>query len=709
MVERHALRHLARQRLGARRPRRPRAVALLLAHPGQHADRQPRRRHLERLPVTSSRPTTSSSRSTRRPARSAGTRSIADFNQQYFSTMAPIVIDNHVIVGTGNDLDSPGYLQSFDPDTGEVQWRFYTVPMKAGDPGLDTWPNLHAARYGGGHPWLPGVYDPETSLYIFGTGNPIPAYTAGRGEGDNLFTCSLIAVHVDTGKMAWYFQTSPHDMHDWDSAQTPILFDATIKGKPRKLVSTAARNGYFFTLDRVTGEHIVTTKYGSGDQLGEDRSTRRARCGATRSRTRRPRRARLADLGRHDQLGAAGLLAGHRAVLRLRAQRLLDLLPDRSRSARLDGPGRQGRSVGRLDGQLPHGDRPATGKIAWRRPYPGGWRRRRRRPADDRRQAGVRGRRRRQPRRLRRGDRQPLWHSRIGNVTNPPMTYMLDGRQHILVGGGRHAVRVRAVRVATVAGHGRRRGRAAAAIARWRSRPAHAPARSRRRGPRRPRRRRRHRCLRLERDGRTPSRSSMPVTGAVERVDRRRQAAARPQAVARRHAAVRRAVGIADRAARRGRVDAAARRIARPTASASSTSRRRTLVRTYPSGQDPESFDLSPDGKTLYVSNEETAEMSVLDLRARHDHRARAGGRRARRRDGLARRPRRLRHLRGRGRRGGRRCPSLTRAPAHVHRGAPALDRRRRRTGARSSSPARTRHPSRSWMSRPARREARSS
>ena len=131
-------------------------------------------------------------------------------------------------------------------------------------------------------PWLPGVYDPETRLYIFGTGNPIPAYTVGRGEGDNLYTCSLIAVHVDTGKMAWYFQTSPHDMHDWDSAQTPVLIDGVINGRKRKLVSTAARNGYFFTLDRVTGQHIVTSKYGLGDELGEERGRKRIR--AARSR-----------------------------------------------------------------------------------------------------------------------------------------------------------------------------------------------------------------------------------------------------------------------------------------------------------------------------------------------------------------------------------------------------------------------------------------
>ena len=97
---------------------------------------------------------------------------IADFDEQYFSTPAPIIVDNHVIVGTGNDLDGPGFLQAVDPETGKLQWKFYTVPMKAGDPGLETWPSLEAAKYGGGHTWMPGSYDPETRLYIFGTGNP---------------------------------------------------------------------------------------------------------------------------------------------------------------------------------------------------------------------------------------------------------------------------------------------------------------------------------------------------------------------------------------------------------------------------------------------------------------------------------------------------------------------------------------------------------
>ena len=154
-------------------------------------------------------------------------KEIAPFSQQYFLTSAPIVVGNHVIVGTGNDLDSPGYLQSFDPETGEQQWKLYAVPMNPGDPGLETWKNLDAARNGGGHPWLPGVYDPETQPLHLRHRQPDAGLhvSSARGEGDNLFTCAIVAVNVDTGKMAWYFQTSPHDTHDWDSAQTPILVD----------------------------------------------------------------------------------------------------------------------------------------------------------------------------------------------------------------------------------------------------------------------------------------------------------------------------------------------------------------------------------------------------------------------------------------------------------------------------------------------------
>src|SRR5579864_5077557 len=137
-------------------------------------------------------------------------KEIADFDLQYFSTTAPIVVGNHILVGTGDDLDEPGVLQSFDPETGNVQWKFYATPMKKGEAGLETWANLDAARHGGGNMWVPGAYDPESHLYYVGTGNPTPAYTTGtRGEGDNLYTCSVVAINVDTGKIAWYYQTSP--------------------------------------------------------------------------------------------------------------------------------------------------------------------------------------------------------------------------------------------------------------------------------------------------------------------------------------------------------------------------------------------------------------------------------------------------------------------------------------------------------------------
>ena len=133
--------------------------------------------------------------------------------------------------------------------------------MKAGDPGLESWPSLEAARHGGGNVWTAGAFDPATRLYIFGTGNPTPAYYSKTRKGDNLFTCSLIAVNVDTRKMAWYYQTSPHDTHDWDSSQTPIMVDGDFNGKPRHLILQAARNGHFFVFDRVTGEHLLTTRF----------------------------------------------------------------------------------------------------------------------------------------------------------------------------------------------------------------------------------------------------------------------------------------------------------------------------------------------------------------------------------------------------------------------------------------------------------------
>jgi acido-empty-quinoprotein group A len=184
---------------------------------------------------------------------------IADVKQEYFSTPAPIIIGNHVMVGTGGDsLDVPGFLESRDPETGALQWKWWSEPLRKGDPGSETWPDAYSMRHGGGMTWLPGTYDPELHLYYLGTGNPNPVETGRSRTGDNLWTCSIVALNVDTGKLVWYFQTSPHDTHDWDAAQTPILIDGEFRGKARKMLAQANRNGYFFLLDRTSGESLAT-------------------------------------------------------------------------------------------------------------------------------------------------------------------------------------------------------------------------------------------------------------------------------------------------------------------------------------------------------------------------------------------------------------------------------------------------------------------
>ena len=183
---------------------------------------------------------------------------ICDLDQYYFGSMAPLVVKNHIITGvSGDDLDRPGYIESHDPETGDLQWRWYTVPQKMGDPGSETWPSEEAMKHGGGMTWLTPTYDPELNMIYVPTGNPQPVIAGKARPGANLFTASVVALNPDTGKMQWYFQSSPHDTHDWDATQTPVLFDGEINGQKRKLVAQASRNGYFFVLDRATGKNIV--------------------------------------------------------------------------------------------------------------------------------------------------------------------------------------------------------------------------------------------------------------------------------------------------------------------------------------------------------------------------------------------------------------------------------------------------------------------
>lgn len=189
-------------------------------------------------------------------------QTVCDLDLFYYASVAPIIAKNHIISGvSGDDLDVPGYVESHDPQTGALQWRWYVVPQKKGEPGSESWPNEEAMKHGGGMTWQPVTYDPELNQIYVATGNPQPVIAHANRPGDNLFTGSVVALDVDTGKMAWYFQSSPHDTHDWDSTQTPVLFDAEIDGQPRKLLAHAVRNGHFFVLDRVTGKAIVSSEY----------------------------------------------------------------------------------------------------------------------------------------------------------------------------------------------------------------------------------------------------------------------------------------------------------------------------------------------------------------------------------------------------------------------------------------------------------------
>jgi alcohol dehydrogenase (cytochrome c) len=188
-------------------------------------------------------------------------KSICDLDQMYYASVAPVIVKNHVLVGvSGDDLDIPGYFESRNPETGDLEWHWSVTPKK-GEPGAETWPNPEAAAHGGGMTWGTTTYDPELNLIYLGTGNPQPV-VAGKGRlGDNLYTESIVALNPDTGKLVWYFQPSPHDTHDWDNVEVPVIYDGLIDGQKRKLLSMACRNGWFFVLDRTNGKALVSKEY----------------------------------------------------------------------------------------------------------------------------------------------------------------------------------------------------------------------------------------------------------------------------------------------------------------------------------------------------------------------------------------------------------------------------------------------------------------
>jgi len=186
---------------------------------------------------------------------------VGDLKKANAITAAPLAVKGAVIVGVaGGDFSSRGFIDAYDAQTGARLWRFNTIPG-AGEPGSESWPNAEAALRGGGAAWVTGSYDPALNLVYYGTGNPNPDYYGDDRAGDNLYTCSLVALDADTGKLRWHFQFTPHDIHDWDSAHVPVQADITIAGQPRRVVMVANRNGFFYTLDRETGKLLVARPF----------------------------------------------------------------------------------------------------------------------------------------------------------------------------------------------------------------------------------------------------------------------------------------------------------------------------------------------------------------------------------------------------------------------------------------------------------------
>ena len=185
---------------------------------------------------------------------------VASPSDGYSITVAPLVVNRSVVVGiAGGEFGVRGFLAAYDVSTGQQQWKFNTIPGP-GEAGHETWGN-DAWKSGGGGTWITGSYDPATDLLYWGVGNPSPSFSGDVRPGDNLFTDSVIALHAATGKLAWYFQFTPHDEEDRDSAQTPVLADLLIKGVARKVICWPNRNGFYYVLDRVTGEFLAGTPF----------------------------------------------------------------------------------------------------------------------------------------------------------------------------------------------------------------------------------------------------------------------------------------------------------------------------------------------------------------------------------------------------------------------------------------------------------------
>jgi len=178
----------------------------------------------------------------------------------YGGTEAPLVVKDKVVLGTAaGDYGIRGFLDAYDANTGKRSWRFWTVPSP-GEPGSESW-GSNSWEHGGAATWMTGTYDPELNTIYWGTGNPAPTLYGKKRPGDNLYSDSVLALDADTGHLKWYYQFTPHDTHDYDANETPMLLDLPWHGRTAKLLVQANRNGFFYVLDRETGKFLFAKAF----------------------------------------------------------------------------------------------------------------------------------------------------------------------------------------------------------------------------------------------------------------------------------------------------------------------------------------------------------------------------------------------------------------------------------------------------------------
>ena len=348
---------------------------------------------------------------------------IADARKGYWSTNAPLVIRDHLIVGVSGDFDNlPGFLKSFDPESGKTQWTFYSTPP----PGTD---GDFSGGATGGQMWMTGTYDPLLNLVYVGTGNPTPTLNGPARPGDNPWTGSIVAINPDSGKLEWGFQASPHDTHDWDAAEVPVLVDGNFNGAPRKLLLQASRNGYFFVLDRTNGKSLLTKPFAAANWASHIDKAGRPIPNPAKEPARDGRLVAPNEAGGTNYRSPSfDAKTGFLIVSAQDGYGIYFFKPEHGAYGWAGADyGVWGRAVLRAIDYR-------TGKIAWNHDL-----------GDGDSSAGVlttdsgltfTGDSASSALALRTSDGATLWHSGIGRVGNSPVTYELDGRQYLVVGGG---------------------------------------------------------------------------------------------------------------------------------------------------------------------------------------------------------------------------------------------------------------------------------